>query len=59
VVYFDKNKLRLIDFVEEYKLKEVVLPIYDRALNVYQDGKDKVVEIYGNRDKITLENINN
>jgi len=50
---FDTNKLRLIEFVTEYHLKEKICPIYDRALSAYENSRDSLCQIYDNSKDLT------
>jgi len=57
--FFEKNRLRLMQFINEHNLKEKVLPIYDQAIKICDNGKKQVVQICGSTKQYGLKTFDN
>jgi len=59
VSFFESNKHKLVEFVKEFNLKDIVLALYDRTLSVCSEGKNKAVKIYDNGKTYSYEQLDN
>jgi len=56
---FVNNRQILIHFVAAFKLRERVLPIYNKTLEIYENGKGKALELYDTNKQNSLEFMQN